>query len=55
MFQVTIEPINMIMKALDILVIERLIVPKVGLTNEDSVDKNKEVMQRAFDIGKNVT
>jgi len=42
------------MNALEIQVIERLIVPKVGLTEEDTVDKKKDVMLRAFEIGRNL-
>jgi len=53
-FQETIEPINVVMNNLEIPVIERLIVPKVGLTEEDTVDKKPEVMQYAFNIGQNL-
>jgi hypothetical protein len=42
LFQETMEPTNMVMKALDILVIEGLIVPKLGVTNEDSVEKTRK-------------
>ena len=51
----TIEPINVVMKVLEITVIERLIVPKVGLTEEDTVDKKEDVMQQAFEIGRNLS
>lgn len=54
LFQETIEPINVVMNALEIQVIERLIVPKVGFTEEDTVDKKKDVMLRAFEIGRNL-
>jgi len=54
LFQETIEPINVVMDALEIQVIERLIVPKVGLTEEDTVDKKKDVMLRSFEIGLNL-
>ena len=50
--QETIEPINVVMDALEIPVLERLVVPKVGLTEEDTVDKRPEVLQRAFEIGR---
>lgn len=50
-FQETLEPINVVMVNLEIPVIERLIVPNVGLTEQDTVDKKPEVMQRAFKIG----
>lgn len=54
LFQETIEPINVVMNALEIQVIERLIVPNVGLTDEDTVDKRKDVMLRSFEIGRNL-
>lgn len=50
-FQETIEPINVVMKVLEILVVERLVVHGVGLTEDDTVDKNGEVMQQAYQIG----
>lgn len=53
-FQETIEPINVVMVNLEIPVIERLIVPEVGLTEEDTVDKKPDVIQRAFKIGQNL-
>lgn len=49
--QETVEPINVVMAALEIPVLARLIVPKVGLTEEDTVDKRPDVMRRAFEIG----
>ena len=49
--QETLEPINVVMVSLEIPVIERLVIPKVGLTEEDTIDKKPEVMQRAFKIG----
>lgn len=52
LFQETIEPINVVMNVLEISVVEILIVAKVGLTEEDSVDKRPEVMHRAFQIGR---
>ncbi len=51
LFQETIEPINVVLKVLEISVIERLVVPHVGLTDDDTVDKKEEVMNRAYDIG----
>ncbi|MFX1417881.1 MAG: flavodoxin family protein [Promethearchaeota archaeon] len=54
LFQETIEPINVVMNVLEIPVIERLIVPNVGLTEEDSVDKRDDVMFKAFKIGQNL-
>jgi len=55
LLQETIEPINVVMDVLEIPVIERLIVPKVGLTEEDTVDKKEDVMLRAFEIGRNLS
>lgn len=54
LFQETIEPINVVMNVLEIPVIERLVVPNVGLTEEDTVDKRKDVMLHAFKIGQNL-
>lgn len=54
LFQETIEPINVVMNVLEIPVIERLIVPNVGLTEEDSVDKREDVMFNALKIGQNL-
>lgn len=54
LFQETIEPINVVMNVLEIPVIERLIVPNVGLTEEDTVDKRKDVMVNAYNIGQNL-
>jgi multimeric flavodoxin WrbA len=54
LLQETVEPLNVVMNVLDIQIIERLIVPRVGLTNEDTVDKKHNVMQRAFEIGRNI-
>lgn len=54
LFQETIEPINVVMNVLGIPGVERLIVAKVGLTEEDTVDKRPEVMQRAFHIGRSL-
>jgi len=55
LFQETIEPINVVMDVLEIPVIERLIVAKVGLAEEDTVDKRPEVMQRAFQLGRSLS
>jgi FMN-dependent NADH-azoreductase len=52
--QETIEPINVVMDVLEIPVIERLIVAKVGLTEEDTVDKRPELMRRAYQIGRSL-
>jgi multimeric flavodoxin WrbA len=54
LFQETIEPINVVMNVLEIPVIERLVIPKVGLTEEDTVDKRKDVVLNAFKIGQNL-
>ncbi len=54
LFQETIEPINVVMKGLEIPIIERLIVPHVGLTAKDTVDKKKDVMNQAFEIGRKI-
>lgn len=55
LLQETIEPINVVMDVLEIPVIKRLIVPKVGLTEEDTVDKKEDVILRAFEIGRNLS
>ncbi|MFX0121250.1 MAG: flavodoxin family protein [Promethearchaeota archaeon] len=52
LFQETIEPINVVMKVLDIPVIERLVVPHIGLTEDDTVDKKEDVMNHAWKIGR---
>lgn len=52
LFQETIEPINVVLKVLEIPVVERLIVPHVGLTKDDTVDKKEDVMKKANEIGK---
>jgi len=54
LLQETIEPINVVMNVLEIPVVERLIVAKVGLTEEDTVDRRPEVMQRAYQIGRSL-
>jgi len=54
LLQETIEPINVVMNVLGIPITERLIVPQVGLTHEDTVDKKRDVMQKAYNIGKNI-
>lgn len=51
LFQETIEPINVVLKVLEIPVLERLIVPNVGLTEDDTVDKKEEIMNNAHEIG----
>ena len=51
LFQETIEPMNVVMNCLKIKVLERIIVPHVGLTDDDTVDKHSEVMQHAYEIG----
>ncbi len=55
LFQETIEPINVVMNVLEIPVINRLIVSKVGRIEGDTVDKRPDVMERAFQIGKNLS
>ena len=52
LFQETIEPIKVVLKVLEIPVLEQLIVPNVGLTEDDTVDKKEDIMKRAHDIGK---
>lgn len=52
LFQETIEPISVVMNALEIPVIERIIVPNVGLTEDDTVEKKRDVMIRAFEVGR---
>lgn len=49
--QETVEPINVVMNVLEIPIAERLIVPCVGLTEEDTVDKKEDVMIKAYEIG----
>ncbi|MFX1351976.1 MAG: hypothetical protein ACFFA1_07145, partial [Promethearchaeota archaeon] len=51
-FQETIKPINVVMNVLEIPVVERLIVPHIGLTEEDTVDKKEDVMAKAYEIGR---
>ena len=55
MFQETIEPINVVMNVLEIPVVDRLVIAKVGRAEGDAVDKRPDVMQRAFQIGKNLS
>ena len=55
LFQETVEPINVVMSALEISVVDRVIVPKVGLTEEDTVAKRPEAMHRAFQIGRSLS
>ncbi len=55
LFHETIEPISVVMDVLEIPVIERLVVAKVGLTEEDTVDERPEVMHRAFQIGRGLS
>lgn len=55
LFQETIEPINVVLKVLEISVIERLVVPHIGLIEDDTVDKKEDVMNHAFEIGRNLT
>jgi NAD(P)H-dependent FMN reductase len=54
LLQETVEPINVVMNVLEIPVLERIIVPNVGLTEEDSIDKMEDIMLRAFKIGQNL-
>ncbi len=54
LLQETAEPINVVMNVLGIPIAERLIVHRVGLTHEDTVDKKRDVMQKAYRIGKNI-
>jgi hypothetical protein len=53
-FQETIEPINVVMNVLEIPIVERLIVPYVGLTEKDTVDNKEDVMIKAYEIGARV-
>jgi multimeric flavodoxin WrbA len=52
LFQETIEPMNVVMAALEIPVIERIIVKKVGLTYDDTVEKIPDIMEQVYKIGK---
>jgi hypothetical protein len=52
--QETVEPINVVMSVLEIPITERLIVPRVGLTDDDTVDKKHDVMRKAFEIGQKI-
>lgn len=54
LLQETVEPINVVMNVLEIPIVERLIIPKIGLTKEDTVDKKHDVMRKAFEIGQNI-
>lgn len=50
--QETIEPINVVMDALKIDVLDRLVATGVGLTDEDTIDKRPEIMSKAYQIGR---
>ncbi len=54
LFQETIEPINVVMKVLEIPIIERVIVPHIGLTDDDTVDKKPNVINQVLEIGQNL-
>ncbi len=54
LLQETVEPINVVLNVLGIQITERLIVPKIGLTHEDTVDKEHDVMRKAYEIGKKI-
>ncbi|MHA2301982.1 MAG: flavodoxin family protein [Candidatus Thorarchaeota archaeon] len=53
-FQETVEPINVVLNVLEIPIVERLIVPYVGLTEKDTVDNKEDVMIKAYEIGARV-
>ncbi len=52
LFQETMEPMNVVMKALEIPVIQRIEIRKVGLTDNDTMEKRPEAMKLAYDVGK---
>jgi len=54
LLQETIKPIDVVMNVLGVPIVERLMVPRIGLTHEDTVDKKRDVMQKAYQIGKNI-
>jgi hypothetical protein len=46
-----ITPINVVMKVLEISLIKRLVVPHIGLIEDETVEKKGDVTIRAFEIG----
>jgi len=46
-----LDPINVVMEVLNIPVIEKILIKKVGLTEEDTIDKRTELMEKAHKIG----
>ena len=54
LLQETIEPMNVVMAALGIEVIDRILVKKVGLTEDDTIRSRPEVMLQAFRSGKSI-
>ncbi len=54
LLQATVEPINVALSALEIPVLDRLVVPGVGLAAADTVDKRPDVLQRALAVGQRI-
>lgn len=52
--QATVEPIDAVMNALQITVLARLIVPGIGLTDEDTVERHPDVLTQARTIGRSI-
>jgi len=55
LFQETVEPINVVMSALKIPVFDRLIVPHVGLTDQDTIEQHPDALQAAYQIGQRLS
>ena len=54
LLQETVEPINVVMNVLGIKITDRFIIPRIGLTDEDTVDKKHDIMQKAREIGQTI-
>lgn len=50
----TIEPIEIVLKSVEIPIVERLIVPHVGLTEKDTIQDHPDVLERAFQTGRSL-
>jgi len=50
----TIEPIEIVLTSLEMPIVERLIVPHVGLTEKDTIEDHPDVVEKALQIGKSL-
>jgi|GEM_PF-1322088 len=50
-FAETLEPLQVVLSCLAVPIVERLIVAKVGLTADDTVDRRPDVLRQAYEIG----